>query len=126
MEDGDAQEREALVEIAVWQDEAGRPLEVVIGGPELFLRLLTRKPTVQERRTYVAYLKDGYEKRVVAFTPTKKAKRQLNLSPCRSKTTSPARRLHRSPRHDSSNSFPRGTTSGSASPAWRAACSGSS
>lgn len=38
-EEGEAQERQALVEIAVWQDEAGRPLEVTIGGPELFLRL---------------------------------------------------------------------------------------
>jgi hypothetical protein len=38
-EDGEAQERQALVEIAVWQDEAGRPLEVTLGGPELFLRL---------------------------------------------------------------------------------------
>jgi hypothetical protein len=39
MDEGAAQERQALVEIAVWQDEPGRPLEVVIGGPELFLRL---------------------------------------------------------------------------------------
>ncbi len=38
-EGGEAQERQALVEIAVWQDEAGRPIEVTIGGPELFLRL---------------------------------------------------------------------------------------
>lgn len=39
MDDGEAQERQALVEIAVWQDQAGRPIEVSIGGPELFLRL---------------------------------------------------------------------------------------
>jgi hypothetical protein len=39
MDDGEAQERQALVEIAVWEDEPGRPLEVAIGGPELFLRL---------------------------------------------------------------------------------------
>lgn len=39
MEGGDAQERQALVEIAMWQDEEGRPVEVSIGGPDLFLRL---------------------------------------------------------------------------------------
>ena len=39
MEDGAPQERQALVEIAVWQDEDRRPLEVTIGGPHLFLRL---------------------------------------------------------------------------------------
>ena len=38
-EEGQPEERQALVEIAIWQDEPGRPLEVVIGGPELFLRL---------------------------------------------------------------------------------------
>lgn len=37
---GEAADRQALVEIAVWQDETGRPIEVSIGGPELFLRLL--------------------------------------------------------------------------------------
>lgn len=40
VDDGVAAERQALVEIAVWQDESGRPVEVSIGGPELFLRLL--------------------------------------------------------------------------------------
>lgn len=39
MEGGEAQERQALVEIAMWQDEDGRPVEVSIGGPDLFLRL---------------------------------------------------------------------------------------
>src|SRR5262249_30644482 len=39
---------------------------------ELFLRMLTRKPTTQERKTYVAYLKDGYEKRVLAPPAVKK------------------------------------------------------
>lgn len=38
-EEGDAQERQALLEIAVWQDRAGRLIEVSIGGPDLFLRL---------------------------------------------------------------------------------------
>jgi hypothetical protein len=41
----------------------------------LFLRMLTRKPTATERKTYVAYLRDGYEKRVVAPRPPKKTKR---------------------------------------------------
>ncbi len=36
---GEAQERQALLEIALWQDEDGRPVEVSIGGPDLFLRL---------------------------------------------------------------------------------------
>jgi hypothetical protein len=39
MDEGVAQERQALVEVSVWQDEPGRPLEVAIGGPDLFLRL---------------------------------------------------------------------------------------
>lgn len=39
MDNGAPQERQAIVEIGVWQDEAGRPIEVAIGGPELFLRL---------------------------------------------------------------------------------------
>lgn len=40
VEAGAPAERQALVEIALWQDEAGRPVEVSIGGPDLFLRLL--------------------------------------------------------------------------------------
>lgn len=38
-DEGESQERQALVEIAIWEDEPGRPLEVTLGGPELFLRL---------------------------------------------------------------------------------------
>ncbi|MEO7328992.1 MAG: hypothetical protein ABI193_10465 [Minicystis sp.] len=36
---GAPEDREATLEIAVIQDEAGRPLQVSIGGPDLFLRL---------------------------------------------------------------------------------------
>lgn len=39
IEDGVPQERQALVEVAMWQDEAGKPLSVHIGGPDLFLRI---------------------------------------------------------------------------------------
>lgn len=39
MDDGEPQERQALVELAIWQDESGRPIEVTVGGPDLFLRL---------------------------------------------------------------------------------------
>ncbi|MEZ4313700.1 MAG: hypothetical protein R3F14_37235, partial [Polyangiaceae bacterium] len=39
VDEGEAQERQALIEIAVWEDEPGRPIEVTLGGPELFLRL---------------------------------------------------------------------------------------
>jgi hypothetical protein len=39
VEDGEAQERQALVEIGIWYDEDGRPVEVTLAGPELFLRL---------------------------------------------------------------------------------------
>lgn len=38
-DDGEMQDRQALVEIALFQDEMGRPVEVSIGGPDLFLRL---------------------------------------------------------------------------------------
>jgi hypothetical protein len=43
---------------------------------ELFLRMLTRKPTAQERKTYTAYLGEGYEKRVRALATPKARKRQ--------------------------------------------------
>ena len=36
---GAPEDRQATLEIAVIQDEAGRPLQVSIGGPDLFLRL---------------------------------------------------------------------------------------
>lgn len=36
---GKQEERQALVEIAIAMDEAGRPIEVSIGGPDLYLRL---------------------------------------------------------------------------------------
>ena len=40
VEEGAPADRQALVEIAIWLDEAGRPVEVSIAGPDLFLRLL--------------------------------------------------------------------------------------
>jgi hypothetical protein len=36
---GAPEEREATLELVVFQDEAGRPLHVTLGGPDLFLRL---------------------------------------------------------------------------------------
>jgi hypothetical protein len=40
-----------------------QPLDVFLD--ELFLQLLTRKPTAEERGKYLAYLKPGYERRVL-------------------------------------------------------------
>lgn len=37
--DSQPEERQATIEIAVTEDAAGRPLEVTIGGPDLFLRV---------------------------------------------------------------------------------------
>src|SRR4051812_37859348 len=51
-----------------------RPLDGFLD--ELFLRMLTRPPTAQERKTYVAYLREGYEKRIVAPVAPKKVVRQ--------------------------------------------------
>ena len=42
------------------------------GHAEQFLRLLTRAPTAQERKTYTAYLQDGYDRRIK--TPARAAR----------------------------------------------------
>jgi hypothetical protein len=60
LEDGEPSAREATVELVVVEDRAGRPLEVSLGGPDLFARLAEARsarpvaPTDRETRAKAA------------------------------------------------------------------------
>ncbi|HEX7603006.1 MAG TPA: hypothetical protein VF316_15420, partial [Polyangiaceae bacterium] len=58
---GVSEEREATLEIAIVEDASGRPLDITVGGPDLFLRL-------EEARAVRAVAGDDPEVRMEAIT----------------------------------------------------------